>query len=92
MKYLLLILTSIALSFWKGFALMKNWNWFIKPKFDVEISIFYAMGFLITISLLTYQFSPKENEEETDWTKQILFGIIWPGFCLFFGWIYSKFI
>lgn len=76
----------------RGFVMTQLWHWFIVPVFSIgELSIPYAIGFSIIVSLFTTDLK-RDDSTATDSATIIGTAIGGPLFLLLFGWIVGLFI
>lgn len=93
MKILLLNATTIAsliLSpIWRSYVLVKLWAWFIVTTFALApLTIPQALGLSLMVIMLTHQYDPYEDEDQTATASVIKTSCIaftWPLLALFIG-------
>ena len=87
------LIISTAILAWKGYVIVKLWNWFVVNQFGLSaISISEAIGLGLLVNLLSYQFSLTDNDatmEQIDTSGYlrtvVSVGISIPTVCLSIG-------
>ena len=76
-----------------GWVLTCLWGWFVAPFFGVStLPLAYAIGFALTVRLVTYSINPIADKFKTSNLSQIVVGFLTPITFLTFGWIVQMFI
>ncbi len=92
---LLIVVGSVA----NGFALVKLWEWFIVPIFNVSaLTVVQAIGISMVVGFLTYQATSSDDSSSGDKSLTAIVSgsliavILRPAIVLFFGWIVTLFL
>jgi hypothetical protein len=92
---------GFPISLFNGLVIMKLWNWFVVPAFDVkDLRYVFALGLALLIRLMTFQTSIADIDtslkEPNEFSKRISISLItsltFAASCLFWGWIFHMFI
>lgn len=91
---LMILIMPVEMAF-RGFVIYKLWGWFVVPLGVASITIAWALGFSVLVSLLkgTSTSSSNEQGDKGFWEiiiSSIITAFLVPAFCLFFGWIFST--
>ena len=94
---LLAVLGMIGGTILEGVVLVKLWEWFVIPIFDVRaLYTAEAIGLSLVTSLLTYQFIPENKNDGRNsldkWTAALGVVFLKPVFYLLAGWLVYQFI
>lgn len=87
-----LVAYFIGMTIFRGWTLSVLWGWFVVTTFGLPaLSIPQAIGATIVVSFFTYQYHySKENED--NWGRAIVFGILFPLVSLGVGYIVKGYL
>lgn len=94
---LVTVIGAVVLNaFLNGWAFVKLYTWFVMPVFESApvISIPFAIGIGMLVSLLTIEtrVGSNENKKDSDAWVNVLTSLLRPVFVVFLGWIVTLFI
>lgn len=77
-----------------GWVLSVMWGWFLVPLGVPSIAVAQAIGISLTVSLLTKQWRPSEDDKgpKSAMTKLAAEAIARPFLALLFGWVITLFM
>lgn len=82
-------LAAILSAVWSGYVLTVLWGWFIVPFGLPALSISWAFGLILVVSLLR---SPARKPREDETWHVLACYTLGPLFALLFGWIAHSFM
>jgi hypothetical protein len=80
--------------FWTSFVASVLWSWFVTPVFQVNAPGLATMyGIILFVKLVSYKDlnSNVETNKKKDYSKRVVFNLIFPTVMLLFGWIAHLF-
>lgn len=91
------IVLSIINLIVRGFAIMKIWEWFIVPEFNLDnISLIGASGLYFVVRLLTLNTSSDNNTDSNGVLKRAFYrmtlNVSLSGLSIFVGWLFTLFM
>jgi hypothetical protein len=88
-----LIVVLALSSILKGYVFSILWGWFIVPLGMPAVTVPWAIGISILVSLATYQYNANDEKKDPDGlTKALSVGLVLPLFSLLFGYIAHSFM
>lgn len=86
----ILICITATQAIWSGIVLKALWAWFVIPTFGLpDLSLLVAIGVGLTVSYLTHQYVPTNNE---DLPKIFVVSFLYPLITLVMGWVVHLFV
>ena len=91
MKNIKFLIIQTLLMLYKGFVIVKLWNWFITPLGIIQINLWHALGVMVLFKLLTYQYTGKELDEN-DKNTVIIVLVLFYNLVFGFGYLFHLFM
>lgn len=82
---------SVLSSILRGYVLSILWGWFVVPFGVPPISVAWAIGISVLVTLLTTQYVKTEGDSKPDFVTMTFFGISIPLIAWFIGFIVHSF-
>ena len=91
LELLVLILLTPFTTVWNGLVLVRLWDWFAVPIFNLRhLRIPEAIGVSLVLHFMTS--NPNDAKEHNSVGKAIGLAFVVPLFALFYGWIIHLFL